>query len=101
VAKKTKATRKKTASSRGARKGGARRRVTAATTETKAVPTGLEQYPKKIVFTPIKELISSHIATLKKAPQTDDVQKAMKLLEDTNSSLSDLCRDTSMALNFR
>jgi hypothetical protein len=97
VAKKTKAARKRTASSRGARKG-ARKRATGATT---AARTGLERYPRKIVFTPIKKLISSHIAKLKRAPQTDDVQKAMKILSDTKTQLGELCRFSSMALNFK
>ena len=97
MAKKTKSARKKTASSRAARTASARKGGTRATAASR---TGLERYPRRIVFTPIKKLMSAHIAKLRRAPQTDEVVKAMKILTDTKTQLGDLCRGSSMALNF-
>ena len=94
------------AAARGARKtttsrGGTRRTAASASTRKTVQRTGLE-HPRRVTFTPLKKIIGAHIKRLQKAPQGDDVKRALSLLQETKAQLGSICADNrvSMVIEF-
>jgi hypothetical protein len=97
VAKKKKT--RKTAS-RGARKPSTSRRG-ARKTPTRARATGVEtglENPKRIVFTPLKRIITAQIKRLEDAEPRPDVEYALNMLRETKARLSNACRTTPIPM---